>query len=53
MQTKNVYCGDGWEFEITTVDKDIYLNLKKKPTSVQKWELEELVNFLKKYLENQ
>ena len=51
MQTKNIYCGDGWEFEITTDDdKSIALSLKNKPTSVQKWELEELVDFLKKFL---
>jgi hypothetical protein len=53
MQTKNIYCGDGWEFEITTYDdKSIALSLKNKPTSVQRWELEELAEFLKRYLEN-
>jgi hypothetical protein len=52
MRTKNAYCGDGWEFEITTEDKSISLSLKKEPTSVKRWELEELVDFLKKYLEN-
>lgn len=51
MLTKNTYCGDEWEFEITTVDKKIDLRLKGDPSSVAKWELEELVDFLKKYLE--
>lgn len=52
MNTKNTYCGDGWEFEITTEDGSISLGLKNNPVSIQKWELEELIDFLKKYLEN-
>jgi hypothetical protein len=52
MQTKNVYCGDGWEFEITTVDDEngFYIDLKNKAKSVKKWELQELADFIKKFL---
>lgn len=51
MQTKNIYCGDGWQFEITTDEDNISLNMPKHVDSVQRWEIEELVTFLKNYLE--
>ena len=52
MQTKNVYCGDGWELEIMKDGEDLYLSMKNKHTPVQRWELEELAEFLNKYLES-
>jgi hypothetical protein len=52
MQTKNVYCGDGWEFQIIKDGEDLELVMKNKHTPVQRWELEELAEFLKRYLEN-
>jgi hypothetical protein len=52
MKTKTVYCGDGWEFQIDKEDKGQSLSLKGKCGSVERWELEELMEFLKNYLEN-
>lgn len=53
MQTKNIYCGDGWEFQILKDDKDFYLKLTSKATPIKKWELTELRDFLTKYLEGE
>jgi hypothetical protein len=52
MQTKNVYCGDGWEFEIMKDSQDLYISMKSKHTPIQRWELQELSDFLQKYLED-
>lgn len=52
MQTKHVYCGDGWEFEIMKDSGDLYISMKNKHKPIQTWELEELSHFLKKYLED-
>lgn len=50
METKHIYCGDNWEFQITKDDKNISLNLKSRSHSIQKWEIEELRDFLTAYL---
>lgn len=59
MQTKNIYVGSNWEFQIHTDtgelagdDGTISLYIPKQAPNVQKWEIEELIEFLKKYLEN-
>ena len=50
MITKNIYCGDNWEFQIIQEDQNISLNLKTKSITIQKWEIEELRDFLTQYL---
>lgn len=55
MKTKNTYCGDGWDFEITTDDADwetptIHLSMKRRDQPINRWELEELADFLKEFL---
>lgn len=56
MKTKNTYCGDGWEFEITTDETEIYLSMKQTkhpkllPVSLERYELEELRDFLNNFL---
>lgn len=50
MLTKSIYCGDNWEFQITQDDTGVSLDLKSKSHNIQKWEIEELRDFINQYL---
>ena len=53
-KTKNVLCLDSLDFEITNDDGDLKIQIvctsgSLTPTPVQKWELVELAEFIKKF----